>query len=127
MDITLDPNSPVPLFQQLHDGVVEGIATGELAPGDPLVSVRGLASAFGINPATVVKAYDLLRANGFVVTNDRSGTVVALSKAGESAWRERLRAVLVEGRAHGLSDVELHDEVDRFAAEFVERSVEGAR
>ena len=68
MDIALDPNSPVPLFRQIRDQVVEGIATGELAPGDPLVSVRALAGAFAINPATVAKAYSLLRQDGFVTT-----------------------------------------------------------
>lgn len=121
MDIALDPSSPVPLFRQIRDQVVEGIATGELAPGDPLVSVRALAGAFAINPATVAKAYSLLRQDGFVTTNDRSGTIVApIGSAGSAPWRERLREVLVEGRARGLTTDDMHRELDSVASDFAQ-------
>ncbi|WP_136313718.1 MULTISPECIES: GntR family transcriptional regulator [Actinomyces] len=111
MDLEVDPLSPTPIYQQLRDRIVEGIARGELPPGRRLPSVRALAGAFAINPATVSKAYDLLRAEGLVVTNAKSGTVIA--PAGDwteaAAWQSRLRTLLAEARAHGLAEQRILD------------------
>ena len=68
---------PDPLYRQIRDEVVRGIAQGELAPGDALPSVRNLASDLGINLHTVNKAYALLRDEGFVLMRGRSGAFVA--------------------------------------------------
>ncbi len=114
MDIEIDPDSSLPIYQQIRDQVIAGIADGDLSPGDPLVSVRALANAFGINPGTVVRAYDLLRADGFLVTGDRSGSTIAVpGKATLPAWRAKLATVVGEGVARGLSRDELVAELDR--------------
>ncbi|GAB3586822.1 GntR family transcriptional regulator [Calidifontibacter terrae] len=119
MDIEIDPNSPLPIYQQIRDQVVAGIADGDLSPGDPLVSVRALADAFGINPGTVVRAYDLLRADGFLVTNDRSGSTVAVPpRSTLPAWRARLAGIAAEGVARGLSQDDLVDELNRATGKF---------
>lgn len=111
MDLEIDPLSPTPIYQQIRDRIVEGIARGELRPGQRLPSVRALASAFAINPATVSKAYDLLRAETLVVTNAKSGTVIAPAGdwAGAAAWQSRLRTLLAEARAHGLTEQQVLD------------------
>ncbi|MDO4901242.1 GntR family transcriptional regulator [Actinomyces sp.] len=111
MDLEVDPLSPTPIYQQIRDRIVEGIARGELPPGQRLPSVRALAGAFAINPATVSKAYDLLRAEGLVVINAKSGTVVAPSTpwADAAAWQSRLRTLLAEARAHGLAEKQILD------------------
>ena len=49
MFIRIDQALPDPLYRQIRDEVVRGIAQGELAPGDALPSVRNLASDLGIN------------------------------------------------------------------------------
>jgi DNA-binding transcriptional regulator YhcF (GntR family) len=110
MDLTLDPLSPVPLSHQIRDRVVEAIGRGELRRGDALASVRSLAGAFGINPATVSRAYDQLRSEGLVATNAKSGTFVVGDAALDTAtpafrsdWESRLATLLEEGRAHGLT------------------------
>lgn len=114
MDIEIDPSSAAPIYQQIRDQVVAGIAKGDLSPGEPLVSVRALATAFGINPGTVVRAYDLLRADGFLVTHDRSGSVIAVpGRATLPDWRARLSAVVGEGVARGMSREDLIAELDR--------------
>ena len=77
MFIRIDQALPDPLYRQIRDEVVRGIAQGELAPGDALPSVRNLASDLGINLPTVNKAYALLRAEGFVLMRGRSGAFVA--------------------------------------------------
>ncbi|MBE6481483.1 MAG: GntR family transcriptional regulator [Actinomyces ruminicola] len=110
MDLEIDPLSPIPIYQQIRDRIVEGIARGELPHGQRLPSVRALASAFAINPATVSKAYDLLRAEGLVVTNAKSGTVIApAGDWAEAAWQSRLRTLLAEGCAHGLAEQQILD------------------
>ena len=109
MQIDIDPRSEVPLYQQLHDRIVEAVADGSLPAGTPLASVRQLASAFGINLATVAKGYDLLRREGLVRTNRRSGSVVARDAASgppaagfADAWRPRLRTLVAEAAAQGM-------------------------
>lgn len=109
MQIEIDPLSEVPLYQQLRDRVVEAIANGQLSPGDQLASVRQLAVAFGINVATVSKGYELLRREGLIRTNQKSGSVVARGpQSGPAAagffdeWATRLRTMLAEADAHGV-------------------------
>lgn len=123
-DIVIDPTSSVPIYQQIRDRVVESIASGALREGDPLSSVRRLSMAFGINPATVVKAYDALRADGFVRTNRRSGTVVARDPSYDVAvgdlagWRARLHTLLAEAHAQGLPIAVVLEECARSTAAF---------
>jgi DNA-binding transcriptional MocR family regulator len=52
-------------------------ASGELAPGDRLPSVRTLATDLGVSPTTVAGAIADLRRRGVVVSRPRSGTEVA--------------------------------------------------
>ena len=120
MDITLDPLSTVPLYQQIRDRVVEAIGRGELRRGDALASVRQLAGAFAINPATVSKAYDQLRSEGLVATNAKSGSFVAMDRDTAVAppdylagFESRLNTLLAEGRARGLSRAALRETCDR--------------
>lgn len=124
MQIAIDPMSDVPLYQQLRDRIVEGIATRELEPGAPLASVRQLAIEFGINPATVAKGYDLLRAEGLLTTHRSSGSVVAPDARGgwtaerEQAWRSRLRTLVAEAIAHGARAEDLPALLDEVLGEF---------
>jgi GntR family transcriptional regulator len=57
--LNVDLSSEVPLYQQLRDRVVEGIAAGLLTEGSPLPPIRALAADFGINFHTVNMAYGL--------------------------------------------------------------------
>lgn len=116
MQIEIDPVSEVPLYQQLRDRVVEGIAAGRLRPGDRLAPVRQLAGQFGINIATVGKGYDLLRGEGLVRTNRTAGSVIARGPraddrrgaqwddASRTSWKARLTTVLAEAVAQGEAD-----------------------
>lgn len=91
MYLTVDPDSPVPIAQQIHDGIVAGLVSGELQDGQHLLSVRRLAVEYGVNPATVKKAYDQLQEDGLVRTAARSGTVIARPKRPSAQQREQLR------------------------------------
>ncbi|PRY15944.1 GntR family transcriptional regulator [Kineococcus rhizosphaerae] len=110
--LELDPLSEVPIYQQIRDRVVEAIAHGTLPVGAPLPSVRALAAEFGVNTATVAKAYDRLRGEGLLRTTSKSGSVVARGPGSGPAaphvaadWRERLLTLLAEGHAQGVPDV----------------------
>lgn len=89
--LTVDPDSPVPIAQQIHDGIVAGLVSGELQDGQHLLSVRRLAVEYGVNPATVKKAYDQLQEDGLVRTAARSGTVITRPERPSVQQRERLR------------------------------------
>jgi len=77
MLLTVDFESALPIYQQIRNGVVQGIADGSLHDGDPLPSVRALASELGVNLHTVNKAYHLLKIEGFVKMQRSRGTVVS--------------------------------------------------
>ena len=117
MNLTLDLQSEVPIYQQIRDGVVEEIARGNARRGHALPSIRQLAADFGINFHTVNKAYDLLRQEGVIRVNRKSGAVVARDAADGPpdpafvrAWRERLFILLAEATVQGVDrqDVLVH-------------------
>ena len=62
----IDARSPVPLYEQIAARLRLAIAGQELATGEALPSVRQLAAALRVNPATVVQAYRELEGEGYV-------------------------------------------------------------
>ena len=107
MVITVDKLSETPLYLQLRDSVIAGIAAGELRPGDALPSVRSLAEDLGINLHTVNKAYATLRDEGYVIMLGRRGAYVADVPAdpaagmGEADLTEALTKLATEFKASG--------------------------
>ena len=65
------------ISKQIVDAVRMKIATAEIAPGDQLPSVRGLAQQLTVNPNTVAKAYAELTAEGWVESRQGLGLYVA--------------------------------------------------
>lgn len=76
MLINLDFQSEVPIYLQLKNQIIEGIATGQLKKGEPLPSVRQFAEDLGINLHTVNKTYTLLKQDGFIQVHRQKGVVV---------------------------------------------------
>ncbi len=74
--IQLDLKSGVPFYRQIIDQVKSAIATGRVAPGDRLPTVRQLAVDLSVNPNTVSRAYTELELTGLVETQMGSGTFV---------------------------------------------------
>ncbi|TMR10756.1 GntR family transcriptional regulator [Nonomuraea turkmeniaca] len=114
MNLTIDLDSDVPIYQQIRDRIVEAIARGEAVEGDPLPSTRQLAADFGINFHTVNKAYDLLRQEGLIRVNRKSGAVIRRDPGAgppdpgfSERWEERMRILLAEATVHGLSQDEV--------------------
>ncbi|RJL35602.1 GntR family transcriptional regulator [Bailinhaonella thermotolerans] len=113
MLLTIDLDSEVPIYQQIRDRVVEAIADGDLVEGSALPSTRQLAADLAINFHTVNKAYDLLRRQGIIRINRKSGAVVRRDPGSGPAdagfadeWQARLRTLLAEAAVHGLGEQE---------------------
>jgi GntR family transcriptional regulator len=73
----LDPASGVPFYRQVIDQILAGIATGALAPGEQLPTVRTLAVELQVNLNTVAKAYKELEIRAVLHTQQGSGTYIA--------------------------------------------------
>lgn len=80
MLLQLDFKSETPIYTQIRNQVVMGIATGSLAPGEKLPTIRALASDIGVNMMTVNKAYQLLKQEGYIEADRRSGAIVLTSQ-----------------------------------------------
>lgn len=105
MILTFDFSSPVPIYMQIRNQVVVGIAEEKLKPGEKLPTIRALAEESGINMMTVSKAYQLLKQEGYIITDRRSGAVVA--PRGKAVVRQEsldaLRLNISELRLSGMS------------------------
>lgn len=53
-------NDSQPIYRQLRDRVVALILDGVLKEGDPIPSVRNVATEYRVNPLTVLKGYQQL-------------------------------------------------------------------
>ena len=76
-NISIDARSGVPLYRQIIDKVLLGIADGRLKPAERLPTVRQLAIDLKVNPNTVSRAYRELEIREVVTTHRGTGTFVA--------------------------------------------------
>jgi GntR family transcriptional regulator len=103
--IRVNTASFTPFYEQIKQQVKAQIGLGALRPGDPLPSIRELASSLLLNPNTVARAYRELEKEGLITTHKGKGCFVA---AGASKLAR-------EGRLDGLSRMldEVVDEARR--------------
>jgi GntR family transcriptional regulator len=73
----LNRNSPVPLYHQLAEAILEGIRSGSYAVGTKIPSEHELAALHKIGRPTVRQALDSLVRKGVLVRRRGSGTFVA--------------------------------------------------
>lgn len=88
MDKQLQEN--IPIYMQIMQKVREAIASGELAPGARVASVRELAGAFAVNPNTMQRALNELEREGLLVSERTSGRFVTKDSAQIDAMRRQL-------------------------------------
>ena len=109
----IDPRSPTPMYAQIAERVRLAVASGELARGDGLPSVRALATRLRVNPATVVQAYRDLEREGLVEMRQGAGTYVAemapekRARKRATAARRLVREMLVEAGRVGIGKDDL--------------------
>ena len=116
--IEIDRGSDEPVIRQIARQIRETIASGELAAGAALPSVRTLASDLEVNLNTVARAYRLLQEEGFVTIHGRSRVEVRPpAKAAEAEVRHaltsELRETLARLRQAGVSASQLRRLIGR--------------
>lgn len=77
--LRVDPADATPIWRQIEQGMQRLVASGALAPGAGVPSVRDLAQDLGVNPMTVSKAYQRLSDAGVFEVRRGEGTFVASS------------------------------------------------
>lgn len=114
MLLTIEPDGPVPIYQQIRDRIVEAIADGAQPAGSGLPSTRQLAVDLGVNFHTVNKSYDILRQEGLLRISRKSGAVVQRDAASGPPdpgwvpdWTARLRTLLAEAAAQGMAAADI--------------------
>jgi GntR family transcriptional regulator len=92
----LDADSGVPVYRQLIDQVTGALASGSLAAGIQLPTVRQVAVDLAINPNTVMRAYRELEIRGILETQQGTGTFISRQKPKRpDAERQRQLSQLV--------------------------------
>lgn len=124
----LDPHSGLPVYRQLMDQLRNYVASGVLAGGAQLPSIRELAKTLVVNPSTVVKAYGELEHLGVIESRHGRGAFVAerVPKWPPAQRRERLRALAgqlaVEASQMGAGEAEILDAVQQAIGRLVARA-----
>jgi GntR family transcriptional regulator len=72
----LDPKGGTPYYRQIIDQIRFGIASGKLAVGEQLPTVRSLAVELKVNLNTVAKAYKELEIQNILETYQGTGTFI---------------------------------------------------
>jgi GntR family transcriptional regulator/MocR family aminotransferase len=76
-NLQLDPNSKIPLYHQLYEGIRSAILAGQLAANTRLPASRTLAQELSVSRTTVTEAYSQLFAEGYIEGKIGSGTYVS--------------------------------------------------
>lgn len=111
MLIELDMSSDTPIYIQLRNQIVIGIAYGNLKVGDSLPTVRQMAQDTEINTMTVSKSYNLLKNEGFIEIDRRHGATVSKNSNSSEKYKsvlyKELELIIAECKINGLSKNEI--------------------
>ena len=121
MLVEIDFNSDEAIYLQLSNQIIMGIASSRLQSGDPLPSVRQLADTIGINMHTVNKAYALLRQEGYIQMDRRTGAVISVDvdriKALER-MKEEFRVLIARCLCKNVDREDVHELIDQIYDEY---------
>lgn len=77
LTLALDPSAPLSLQRQLYGALRSAILERRLPPGMRLPGTRPLAESLDVSRTTVALVFEQLRAEGYVLGRERTGTFVA--------------------------------------------------
>ena len=110
MIIELNTLDPTPIYEQLRNQLVLGIAAKKLLPGEALPSVRRLGADLGINFHTVNKAYTALHDEGYIEMDRRKGALIAQIKQPNENFTAQLsrkiKLAAAEAICHGINETD---------------------
>ena len=117
--IQITTGSSLPIYRQVVDQIRGAVATGKLAIGDPLPSVRALAGELVVNPNTIAKAYSMLVRDGVLESHQGRGYFVARQRDIYTR-KERMRRLLdiidpflAEALSLGFDEAQIVDEIKK--------------
>ncbi len=119
--LRIDPDSSAPLVRQIVDQLRIPLVEGSLKPGAVLPPVRRLATDLAVHFNTVAEAYRQLASEGWLdLRQGRGATVVeraspAPTRRELSGYRQRLRELVSQMRAHGVSPARIAAELKAIA------------
>ncbi len=115
MQLSIEPDNGLPIYEQLVRQVKFAVAEGIVIPGQVIPSVRELARQLAINPNTVQRAFQqlqdeqvlqALRGRGMAVCADAKRRCVSDR---QTLLAERLATVVEEALRGGLEPPQLRD------------------
>ncbi|MDN7227682.1 GntR family transcriptional regulator [Planococcus liqunii] len=119
MFIEIEPHSAVPIYLQLANQIMEGVASGGLPPGSPLPSGRSFAADLGMNMHTVNKAYHYLEEKKMIEIIPKKGVFIhpeGIRRATEeekNRIEQELRPILAEALCLQLEKEELQQMIEQ--------------
>jgi GntR family transcriptional regulator len=122
MFVRVESSSGVPVTRQIADQIRRQCASGALAPGDRLPSVRQLAKEILVNQNTILKVYERLTTEGLLERRHGDGTFVAdRLPRGQAKGQHELLASEVDRLVRRAMDLDvapkqIHELVDQSIA-----------
>ena len=123
MILSVDPESPVPPYEQIRSQIASMIATGVLVVGSRLPTIRQLADDLGLAGGTVARAYRELEDDEFITTKGRHGTFVnggarrRPSKESQATLEQAAHAFAVRASQLGFTSKDAMEAARRALAE----------
>jgi GntR family transcriptional regulator len=117
--IDIQPDSPVPVPEQITSQLTAQIASGALKAGAALPEYRAFAQQLLTNPQVVAKAYADLEWEGVLKKSPTGGMEVTADAAiicrirQQRSARHRLGQAIREGLASGLGDTDIRQAVEQ--------------
>lgn len=92
MDIIISNQNDIPIYRQIVNQIKNHIMSGALQEGEPLPSIRTLASELHISSITTKRAYEELEREGYIVSQVGRGSFVSAQNK-EMMYEVRLKLV----------------------------------
>ncbi|ATD54466.1 GntR family transcriptional regulator [Clostridium chauvoei] len=92
MKIVISNSSKLPIYEQIVNGIKQGIIEGEIKANEKLPSIRSLAKDLNISVITSKRAYDELEKQGFIETVGGKGSYVSYFNK-ELIYEEKLKEI----------------------------------
>ena len=103
MLIRIDASREEPVFAQIAASIRGDIATGRVVAGERLPAAKQVAASLGVNPHTVLHAYQELRDEGLVDMRPGRGAVVTQAAAAAAELHDDIRALVARAAERGIS------------------------
>jgi GntR family transcriptional regulator len=124
--IKIEPESEIPIYLQITNQIIEGIARGLIKTGYSLPSVRTFAADLGVNMHTVNKSYHQLEQKGIIVIVPKSGAIITapneLNELSIDLLHETYKPLIAESLVLGMSEKQILELVSSIIKDYNEHS-----